>query len=158
MAPFDLTILVEAIAQAAVGGLQQVAADAAAQVAQGAPPMPQIPAPPAAPLAWPDTKGLNEVLINLGGWAAILKWVFSSVANKIDARFKFFEVRVKRMERSLNQLVSELRRLRHAPPIEAYRETPRPTHRPRRHPEHREHSQPSEDNLDDQVDRQEAET
>jgi hypothetical protein len=158
MAPFDLTILVEAIAQAAVGGLQQVAADAAAQVAQGAPPMPQIPAPPAAPLAWPDTKGLNEVLINLGGWAAILKWVFSSVANKIDARFKFFEVRVKRMERSLNQLVSELRRLRHAPPIEAYRETPRPTHRPRRHPEHREHSPPSEDHLDDQVDRQEAET
>ena len=157
MAP-DLSILVEALAQAAVGGLQQVAADAAAQVAQGAPPMPQIPAPPAAPLAWPDTKGLNEVLINLGGWAAILKWVFSSVANKIDARFKFFEVRVKRMERSLNQLVSELRRLRHAPPIEAYRETPRPTHRPRRHPEHREHSPPSEDNLDDQVDRQEAET
>ena len=119
--------------------------------------MPQIPAPPAAPLAWPDTKGLNEVLINLGGWAAILKWVFSSVANKIDARFKFFEVRVKRMERSLNQLVSELRRLRHAPPIEAYRETPRPTHRPRRHQEHREHSQPIEDHLDDQVDRQEAE-
>ena len=119
--------------------------------------MPQIPAPPAAPLAWPDTKGLNEVLINLGGWAAILKWVFSSVANKIDARFKFFEVRVKRMERSLNQLVAELRRLRHAPPIEAYRETPRPTHRPRRHPEHREHSPPSEDHLDDQVDRQEAE-
>jgi hypothetical protein len=158
MAPFDLTILVEAIAQAAVGGLQQVAADAAAQVAQGAPPMPQIPAPPAAPLAWPDTKGLNEVLINLGGWAAILKWVFSSVANKIDARFKFFEVRVKRMERSLNQLVSELRRLRHARPIEAYRETPRPSHRARRHPEHREHSQPSEDHLDDQVDRQEAET
>ena len=157
MAP-DLSILVEALAQAAVGGLQQVAADAAAQVAQGAPPMPQIPAPPAAPLAWPDTKGLNEVLINLGGWAAILKWVFSSVANKIDARFKFFEVRVKRMERSLNQLVSELRRLRHAPPIEAYRETPRPTHRPRRHPEHREHSPPSEDQLDDQVDRQEAET
>jgi hypothetical protein len=149
---------VEAIAQAAFGGLQQVAADAAAQVAQGAPPMPQIPAPPAAPLAWPDTKGLNEVLINLGGWAAILKWVFSSVANKIDARFKFFEVRVKRMERSLNQLVSELRRLRHAHPIEAHRETPRPTHRPRRHPEHREHSQPSEDHLDDQVDRQEAET
>jgi len=158
MAPVDLSILVEALAQAAVGGLQQVAADAAAQVAQGAPPMPQIPAPPAAPLAWPDTKGLNEVLINLGGWAAILKWVFSSVANKIDARFKFFEVRVKRMERSLNQLVSELRRLRHAPPIEAYRETPRPTHRPRRHPEHREHSPPSEDHLDDQVDRQEAET
>jgi len=158
MAPVDLSILVEAIAQAAVGGLQQVAADAAAQVAQGAPPMPQIPAPPAAPLAWPETKGLNEVLINLGGWAAILKWVFSSVANKIDARFKFFEVRVKRMERSLNQLVSELRRLRHAPRIEAYRETPRPTHRPRRHPEHREHSQPSEDHLDDQVDRQEAET
>jgi len=158
MAPVDLSILVEAIAQAAFGGLQQVAADAAAQVAQGAPPMPQIPAPPAAPLAWPDTKGLNEVLINLGGWAAILKWVFSSVANKIDARFKFFEVRVKRMERSLNQLVSELRRLRHAPPIEAYRETPRPTHRPRRHQEHREHSQPIEDHLDDQVDRQEAET
>ncbi len=157
MAP-DLSILVEAIAQAAFGGLQQVAADAAAQVAQGAPPMPQIPAPPAAPLAWPDTKGLNEVLINLGGWAAILKWVFSSVANKIDARFKFFEVRVKRMERSLNELVSELRRLRHAPPIEAYRETPRPTHRPRRHPEHREHSPPSEDHPDDQVDRQEAET
>lgn len=124
MAPVDLSILVEAIAQAAVGGLQQVAADAAAQVAQGAPPMPQIPAPPAAPLAWPDTKGLNEVLINLGGWAAILKWVFTSVAKKIDSRFRDLEVRSKRIDQSLRAVVRELRRLRHAPPLAAYQDAP----------------------------------
>lgn len=137
----DLFPVVQALTDAAFAGVQAVVADAAQQVVAGAPPMPQLPAPvPAqpAPLAWPDTRGLNEVIINLGGWAAILKWVFSSVANKIDARFVFFEVRIKRIERSLNNLVAELRRLRHAPPLKAYEDddppSPAPAARKHRRP------------------------
>lgn len=109
------------LAEAALNGVGDAAA-AAGQLAGGAPVQPQIPPVPPNPLSWPETRGLNEVLINLGGWAAILKWVFTSVATKIDSRFRDLEVRSKRIDQSLRAVVRELRRLRHAPPLAAYQD------------------------------------
>lgn len=90
---------------------------AQAMADQGAPP---LVAPPAAPAGGglPQFPGLDTIVINLGGWAAILYGLASKIGRQVDNRVAAIETQLahlSEMPRQVRLLRRELRRYRMTP-------------------------------------------
>jgi hypothetical protein len=95
----------------------------AAQVLADAPvpPAPAVPAVPAVPVQLPplqNVPGLETVLVNLGGWAAILWGLANKIINRLDQRIVQIELRLEHLGTipdGIRNLRRELRRYRMTP-------------------------------------------
>lgn len=73
---------------------------------------------PAAPVNVPNLPGFESMLINLGGWAAILYGLASKIGKQVDSRVAAIEVQLSHlseMPRQVQLLRRELRRYRMTP-------------------------------------------
>ena len=73
---------------------------------------------PAAPVNVPNLPGFESMLINLGGWAAILYGLASNIGKQVDSRVAAIEVQLSHlseMPRQVQLLRRELRRYRMTP-------------------------------------------
>jgi len=76
------------------------------------------PAAPAIPTSLPSVPGLDGVIVNLGGWAAILWGLANKIGGQIDRRVSSIEAKLEQlspMPKEMRLLRRELRRYRRTP-------------------------------------------